>query len=573
MISLPLRQSSSSGQVLDACFLLQTQVVSLTPKSLQTQRTHKPLAICFHSSKSGALSSLEAIKFSSSAVELRTSQNASIRPPPGPRTHPFVGNHYEIYPDPLGNYDRLFARYGPMIKTVNMGTTTYHTNDPEISRHVLREGDIFTKITSDPAHPLFYMSDQSALFTCDSDSPAFSISHKFVPPAMSPRAMAHHAPLIQASARSIFPVLEELSDRELAFNVYQYMFKMAGQVIWRVVVGQDLEHFKALNTPPAHAIHLLGKYLALMKKTSLRPKWYGSLPFGDPARLRAVRHLLWGTVAEALDGCVTPEGGPLSLRDPAASLRSSCVADFLCRARDEKGEGLPRDILLGNVVILLGAGFVTSASLLSWSIYSLVKYPGNQERLIQELVDHGADGEKTWTHDEVHAMKFLDSFVKETQRMHSPSFQTARNAKKDVVLPGGYLVPARAVVIPCFPSLHKNPAHWENPTRFDPDRWADKGVAGKAMRNGLYTPFAAGGRGCVGFNLALTEVKMVLAELVYHYRFEDASTEAVVYDPEFLVTRPLNFYAIPTKRTEWPSASKGKVHGVERVLNDASIGT
>ncbi|KAL8925144.1 MAG: hypothetical protein Q9208_003649 [Pyrenodesmia sp. 3 TL-2023] len=561
LISLPLRLFSISRPVLDGCFRSQTQIVSLTIKKNIHHKTpngaHQlSLAICFHSSKSGALSSLEAIKVCSSAVELRTSHNVSIRPPPGPRTLPFVGNHYELYPDPLGNYDRLFARYGPMIKTVNMGTPTYHTNDPEISRHVLREGDHFTKITSDPAHPLFYMSDQTALFTCDSDSPAFPVSHKFVPPAMSPRAMAHHAPLIQASARSIFPVLDELCHRELAFNVYQYMFKMAGQVIWRVIVGQDLEHFRALNTPPAPAIHLLGEYLRLMKKTSLRPKWYGSLPFGEPARLRVVHDQLWGTVAEALDECVTPGGGPLSLRDPAASLQSSCVADFLCRARDEKGEGLPREFLLGNVVILLGAGFVTSASLLSWSIYSLVRYPGNQERLLQELVDHGADGKKTWTYAEVHAMPFLDRFVKETQRMHSPSFQTARNAKKDVVLPGGYLVPARAVVIPCFPSLHKNPAYWENPTRFDADRWADEGVAGKGMRTGLYTPFAAGGRGCVGFNLALMEIKMVLAELVYHYRFEDASTEAVVYDPDFLVTRPLNFYASPVKRTEWPLVSK-----------------
>lgn len=556
LIFLPLRLFSTSRPVLDGCFLLQTQVVSLPPTFTEIQTAHQRPAICFHSSENGALSSLEAIKVCSSAVELRTSHNVSIRPPPGPRTLPFVGNHYELYPDPLGNYDRLFARYGPMIKTVNMGTPTYHTNDPEISRHVLREGDNFTKITSDPAHPLFYMSDQSALFTCNSDSPAFSISHKFVPPALSPRAMAHHAPLIQASARSIFPVLDELCDRELAFNVYQYMFKMAGQVIWRVIVGQDLGHFRALNTPPAPAIHLLGEYLRLMKKTSLRPKWYGSLPFGEPARLRVVHDELWGTVAEALEECVTSGGGPLSLRDPAASLDSSCVADFLCRARDEKGEGLPRDFLLGNVVILLGAGFVTSASLLSWSIYSLVKYPGNQERLLQELVDHGADGKKTWTYAEVHAMPFLDRFVKETQRMHSPSFQTARNAKKDVVLPGGYLVPAGAVVISCFPSLHKNPAYWENPSRFDADRWADEGVAGKRMRTGLYTPFAAGGRGCVGFNLALMEIKVVLAELVYHYRFEDASTEAVVYDPDFLVTRPLNFYASPVKRTEWPLVSR-----------------
>ncbi len=468
-----------------------------------------------------------------------------------------MGNHYEIYPDPLGNYDRLFARYGPMIKTVNMGTTIYHTNDPEVSRHVLREGDLFTKITSEPSHPLYYMNEQTALFTCDSSSPAFAISHKFIPPAMSSRAMAHHAPLVQDSARSMLPMLEELANRELAFNVYQYMFKMGGQVIWRVVVGQDLKHFKALNTPPTLAIRLFGEYLMLMKKMSLRPKWQGSLPFGDAARLRVVREMLMNNISDALDGCVTSGGELLSLTDPAASLRASCVADFLCRARDEKGEGLPRDILLGNTLVLLGAGFVTSASLLSWSIYSLVKYPGMQERLLQELIDHGADGEKAWTHDEVHALKFLDCFVKETQRMHSPSFQTARNAKKDVVLPGGYLVPAGAVVNPCFPSMHKNPAHWDNPLRFDPDRWADRLVASNAARKGLYTPFAGGGRGCVGFNLALMEVKMVLIELVYHYEFEDASTEAVIYDPEFLVVRPLNFYASPTKRTEWPSVSKG----------------
>ncbi|KAK2739804.1 hypothetical protein FQN55_009125 [Onygenales sp. PD_40] len=515
-------------------------------------------AIFFHSQHDGALISLEDIKSGRGPIELRASRKTPIKSPPGSRPLPYVGNHYEVYPDPLGNYDRLFARYGPMIKTVNMGTTIYHTNDPVISRHVLREGDLFTKITSDPSHPLFYMNDQTALFTCDSSSPAFPISHKFIPPAMSPRAIAHHAPLIQSATRSIFSVLDELSNGELAFNVYQYMFKMAGQIIWRVVVGQDVEHFKALNTPPTLAIRLFGEYLKLMKITSLRPKWYGSLPFGDPARLRAVRAQLFDIVGKALDECVTPGGDLLSLQDPAASLQASCIADFLCRARDNKGEGLPRDILLGNVLVLLGAGFVTSASLLSWSIYSLVTYPGNQERLLQELVDHGADGEKVWTHDELHSMKFLDCFVKETQRMHSPSFQTARNAKKDVILPGGYLIPAGSVVIPCFPSIHKNPAHWENPARFDPNRWMDGDFAGTAMKRGLYTPFAAGGRGCVGFNLALMEVKMVLAELVYRYHFEDASTEAVVYDPEFLVVRPLNFYSSPVKRTEWPSISMAR---------------
>ncbi|KAK4641409.1 hypothetical protein QC761_502130 [Podospora bellae-mahoneyi] len=510
-------------------------------------------SITFYSPTIGTLASLEEVKSCDGPVELRGSQDSSVRIPPGPKTLPVVGNHYELYPDPLGNFDRLFSRYGPMIKTVNMGTTTYHTNDPEISRHILLEGEFFTKATSNPSHPLYYLSEQNALFTCDTASPAFAISHKFVPPALSPRAIAHHAPLIRAAARDIFPVLDELSTKDLAFNVYQYMFKMGGQVIWRVVAGQDLQHFKAVNTPPALPIRLFGQYLHLMKKVSLRPAWYGRLPFGDAARLRAVRDELWAEIARALRECASPDGETLSLSDPTASLKATCIADYLSLVRDDKGQGLPEEVLLANTVAVLGAGFTTSASLLSWSLYALVKYPGNQERLLQELVDHGADSEKDWTYDQLHAMKFLDSFIKETQRLHSPSFQTTRNAKKDLILPGGYFIPEGSVVTTCFPSLHKNPAHWDNPLKFDPDRWLEQGFAAQAARKGLYTPFAAGKRGCVGFNLALAEVKMVLAELVYNYKFEDASPEAVLYDPEFLVTRPLNFYASATRRTEWPS--------------------
>ncbi|KAK1977272.1 putative cytochrome P450 monooxygenase [Colletotrichum cereale] len=521
----------------------------------------------YHDSADGSeLSSLEAVTSCGAPVEVRASNDAPVRPPPGPEGLPL------IYPDPLGNYDRLFARYGPVVKTTNMGTTTYHTNDPDVARHVLREGDLFTKTTSDPSHPLFYMQLQSSLFTCDSDSPAFAVAHRFIPPALSPRAVAHHLPLVQESARSIFPVLDRLADSGSAFNVYHYMFKMAGQIVWRVVVGQDLEHFKTPSTPPAPTIRLFGEFLSLMKKTSLRPKWYGRLPFGDPARLRVVQQMLWDDVERAVTES-TATGGEealLPLSDPTSALRASSVAEFLSRARDGGGQGLPRDILIPNVVVLLGAGFTTSASLLSWALYSLVTYPGNnQERLLQELVDHGGGGGggggggygaggggRAWTYDEVHALTFLDCFVKETQKVHSPSFQTARNARRDVVLPGGYLVPAGSVVIPCFPSLHKNPAHWDNPARFDPDRWAAEDGAAPPAKKGSYTPFAAGRRGCVGLNLALLEVKMVLIQLVYHYRFEDSSPEPVVYDPDFLVTRPVNFYASATRRTGWPSPSR-----------------
>lgn len=246
----------------------------------------------------------------------------------------------------------------------------------------------------------------------------------------------------------------------------------------------------------------------------------------------------------------SPRSGSADLPIATAALDAACIVDYLVRALDEKGKKLPAEYVLSNTIALVGAGFVTSASFLSWLIYTLVQHPENQTRLLQELIDAGADGETEWTYDMIQSLPFLDKFIKETQRVHSPSFLSARNSKREVILPGGYALPKDAIIIPTIPHLNTNSDHWSDPDRFEPDRWDTDEVKGR--HRSLYVPFAAGPRGCVGYNVALQEVKVVLANLVYRYHFEDASDEPIDYDPEFLVIRPLNFYARAQKRSEWP---------------------
>jgi cytochrome P450 len=88
---------------------------------------------------------------------------------------------------------------------------------------------------------------------------------------------------------------------------------------------------------------------------------------------------------------------------------------YLARATDERGCKLRPEYILSNTLALVWAGFVTSSAFLSWLIYSLVTYPGQQDRLLQELINHGATLDKKWRYDEIQAMPFLDAFVKETQ--------------------------------------------------------------------------------------------------------------------------------------------------------------
>lgn len=255
--------------------------------------------------------------------------------------------------------------------------------------------------------------------------------------------------------------------------------------------------------------------------------------------------------------------GDLPIRE--AALRAECVVEYLLRAVDDKGEKLAQELVLSNCIALIGAGFVTSASLLSWCLYALVTYPGTQERLLEELVDSKeeeepgiGDGEPTWSYSTLASLPFLNAFIKETLRLHGPSFQSARTLSSDThaILPGGFLLPPSATIIPSFPHIHTNADVWGDTSHlFQPDRWTTTEV--KERHRAAFIPFAMGLRGCVGREVALAEIRLALAHLVHRYRWVAASEEPLEYDPEFLVVRPVNVFVRVLRRDEWP-LEKGK---------------
>lgn len=124
-----------------------------------------------------------------------------------------------------------------------------------------------------------------------------------------------------------------------------------------------------------------------------------------------------------------------------------------------------------------------------------------QDRLLLELIDNGIDETTQWNYDTTNALPFFDKFIKDIQRLHNPSFRPGRTAHEDLILPGGYRLPAQAVVVPSLPLIHKNAALWEKSLRLDPDRWDMEAV--KTRHKMAYIPFAFGQRRCIGFNFAL----------------------------------------------------------------------
>ncbi|UPL02137.1 hypothetical protein LCI18_013071 [Fusarium solani-melongenae] len=482
-----------------------------------------------------------------------TIDGKAVREVPGPKGLPFVGNYFEVYPDHLGNHQRLFEKYGPLFKTTNMGSTIYHTNDPALANIVFGETDFFSKRIIE-GHPLFPIKNTEAgVFLGDTDTPEWKEVHKFLPPALGPKAVRHYAPTMQKTVEDAFKVFDELDDRNEAWNVYPYMLKLGSQAVGKLVLGMDFKHFTAVDARPHEMVLRIAQSLELNKKITSMGSWYRNMPFGDPQRLREARArmetMMEESVANASKGV-----GDLDLQD--AALQAENMVDYVLRASDSKGNKLPRNRIMEPLVVATGAGFTTTSSLLSWLIYGLVVYPGMQERLLQELVDNGFDEDTQITADVTNKLSFLDKYIKETQRRHNPSYQPARTAAVDLILPGGYRIPKDAIVIPALHHIHNNTKIWDNPALFDPDRWDTERV--KNRPNASYIPFATGPRMCVGFNFALQEVKVFLPKLVYRYKFTLAQDGPVEYDPMFQLIRPNNLYVRAERRVKWPAKSESQ---------------
>ncbi|GJN76134.1 hypothetical protein PLICBS_010246 [Purpureocillium lilacinum] len=475
----------------------------------------------------------------------------AVRDVPGPSGIPYFGNYLEIYPDHLGNHQRLFEKYGPLFVTNNMGSRVYQTNDPQLSQIFFAEDDYFTKriVPGHPLHPI--KSTEAGVFLGDTDTDEWRQAHKFLPPALGPKAVRHYAPTMQKTVEQAFAVFDELDEREEAFNVYQYMLKLGAQAVGKLVLGMDFEHFSGVDAPLHEMVLKIAQNLELNKRVSTMGSWYASMPFGDPKKLRQtkgrIEEMMMESIAKASRG-----QEDLELQD--AALKAENVVDYFLRATDNKGNKLPPAQFAPALLVATGAGFTTTSSLLSWLIYSLVQYPGNQERLLQELIDHDWDEDTQVTADLTNSLSFLDKFIKETQRRHNPSYQPGRTAKIDMILPGGYKLPKGSVVIPALHHMHNNDKVWDNPARFDPDRWDTEQV--KNRPPGSYVPFAAGPRMCVGFNFALQEIKVFLPKLVYRYKFTLAQDGPIEYDPYFQLIRPNNLYVRAERRVKWPPKSE-----------------
>ncbi|KAI1823683.1 benzoate 4-monooxygenase cytochrome P450 [Xylaria intraflava] len=201
---------------------------------------------------------------------------------------------------------------------------------------------------------------------------------------------------------------------------------------------------------------------------------------------------------------------------------------------------------IAEVEQAVGPGTDGPATSIAMALYYLIRNPHTLAQLRAELdsVMSPDDGVAPWS--KVRNLPYLRACIDESLRLTPPiATELSRRTPPDasVIIDGEVVPPNTNVSIAAY-TAHRDPSVFPDPETFDPSRWLAKGSDSLRNMLGVFIPFSAGIRGCIGRNVTILMQLVCLATVVYHYDF---AMPDPAYEMEFEETFNLWPLRLPLK--------------------------
>jgi cytochrome P450 len=181
---------------------------------------------------------------------------------------------------------------------------------------------------------------------------------------------------------------------------------------------------------------------------------------------------------------------------------------------EETGAGLSTEEVRNEVLTIFVAGHETTAAAMTFVWYALSQQPEWEEKLHAEL--GRVLGGRTPTDDDLPNLKLTRRIIEETMRLYPPAPGMSARVAVEADEVAGTRIPAGGMVLISAWILHRHRSLWEDPNRFDPDRFLAERSVGRPRF--AYLPFGGGPRVCIGQMLAMNEATLILATLAQRFR-------------------------------------------------------
>ncbi|MGH3392729.1 MAG: cytochrome P450, partial [Actinomadura sp.] len=410
----------------------------------------------------------------------------NTEPPPGPRL-PAVVQTALFLLSPIHAIESARMRYGPVFRMRFVGfPPEVLVATPELAEQVYaldadggRAGELRRQFL-EPA------VGRHSLLTLDGDP--WWRHRRLLSPPLHGKAIARYRDEIADIAA------EEIARWPLdrPFALRDRMQNITLEVILRLVFGiHDTERLSRLRVLLPELIDVGGSTVLLMTPPGLR-SWLETSPLAR--RLPFLPTTRFVKVRAAVDRILYDE---IARRRATPDPEATDVLSRLLAARDDEDRPLSDEELRDELITLLEAGHETTATGLAWAFERLLRNPEIVDRLRAELA---AGGDET----------YLDAVVKEALRSRPVVYDAPRLLDVPLDL-GGYRVPAGWFAAPLISVIHRDPQAYPEPDEFRPERFLGDDTA-QAQKS--WMPFGGGRRYCVGAQLALLEMRVIIREVL-----------------------------------------------------------
>lgn len=407
-----------------------------------------------------------------------------------PGALPGAGHAVQLLRRPLPFLASL-PRHGDLVRIRLGPQTAYVPCHPEVLRLVAKNDHVFDK-----GGP-FYDRTRETIGNALATAPCAEHrrQRRIVQPSFDHRRIEDYAPVM---TEEVTALTDAWSPQDVV-DIGQAMERLTLRVLLRTLFGLSPDHRAIAEVERSLPVLVTGVYRRLFipeRILTLAPSRLNR-DYG-PARTR-----MWQVTENLIR-----EGRRQSSAD-----RDDLLSVLLGARHEQTGEPLTDQEVFDQIITMLTSGMETAAKALGFTFYLLGRHPEVQDRLRGELQAVLPDRPPEFK--DVAQLPYTRQVILESLRLYPPVWLFSRVTTAETTLTGRRLPAGTNLLISPY-VLHHNPTLFEDPEKFDPDRWLPERA--RTTPRGALVPFGLGPRKCVGDQFALVEMAIIVAAVVSRWR-------------------------------------------------------
>ncbi|MEJ7738761.1 MAG: cytochrome P450 [Chitinophagaceae bacterium] len=451
---------------------------------------------------------------------------------PGPAGVPLLGNLLQITPEKLHRViEKWSDQYGSIFK-FKLGTIPVVViTAPETIQYVLKNRpEKFRRLGK--MDDIIREMGVFGVFNAEGDD--WKRQRKLVSQALNITNLKTFFSTLDHITEKLLNRWNQLSAQNTSVEIKGELMRYTVDITSRLAFGYDMNTLEKKEDIIQNHLEII--FPALFKRiNSPVPYWrYVKLPADRRLEksLKVIHTTMQGIIDQTREQLV---------HNPGLIDHPSNFLQALLAASDQE-QPVSNEVVIGNVLTMLMAGEDTTAYTIAWIFYFMHICPEVQQKM-QEEADLVLANENTIkNYDDVARLPYIEAVALEAMRLKPVAPIFFLDTLVDVVVEGT-LVPKGTGVIAQSQFAAAKEEHFSNPEKFIPERWIKGGCPAHNVHNErAFLPFGAGPRFCPGYNLALLEMKAVLAMVCKNFTVTMVTPPENVHEIMAFTMMPSSFF-------------------------------